>query len=127
MIIFHSDTNFNETTHFRVDKSEDDVWIVYMKNSTFGNNDTTFNFIISIYNTTELIHQIAIKGEMSTKCEKSWCTVLIAFLASLCLIFFAGLSVSLIILRRKKPFKMPFRNPNKDTNGNVSFNLPINE
>jgi len=106
---------------------------VFLKEE-LNNSITKFEFQILAFdkNTTDTSDSNArsgliVKGE-THNCEKSWCTVLIAFLASLCLILFTGLTLSLIILRRKKPFRLSFQNSSdNEANRNISFNETDNE
>ncbi|CAG2182270.1 unnamed protein product, partial [Oppiella nova] len=56
-------------------------------------------------------HKIQLSGSFVKSCEESYtspCTIIIAFLASLCLILFTALALALIILRRKKPITFKF-------------------
>jgi hypothetical protein len=54
--------------------------------------------------------QMRINIDFLKPCEDktTTCTVIIAFLASLCLVLFTGLALALIILKRKKPITFKF-------------------
>ncbi|CAG2174885.1 unnamed protein product [Oppiella nova] len=55
--------------------------------------------------------KIQVSGSFVKSCQESYtspCTIIIAFLASLCLILFTALALALIILRRKKPITFKF-------------------
>ncbi|XP_054156106.1 uncharacterized protein LOC128954541 isoform X2 [Oppia nitens] len=73
----------------------------------------TFDFRLIFGDTTAAADQlvVGISGHFVRNCDDSYsssCTVIIAFLSSLCLILFTALALALIILRRKKPITFKF-------------------
>ena len=105
----------SDTQHFKIDENG-----IRLKTKL---SSDTFNVDI-MFASPKLT--IRVQGEFLT-CENSYtssCTVIIAFLASLCLILFTALALALIILRRKKPITFKFgQQSEKDENDRVRFNV----
>ncbi|CAG2113946.1 unnamed protein product [Medioppia subpectinata] len=91
---------------FELNTTNDNKATVSLKKPV-DNSDN--NFVLNI--TLDADKKIQIIGTFIKNCDNSYtssCTVIIAFLASLCLILFTALALALIILRRKKPITFKF-------------------